>query len=853
MKIRYPRLFTVLITVLLALACSARAASEQERRAYLDWMLKNLPPVPASTTNAATGVVTPSPAGFEGWQARTGELPPDFDSFPRNNYLPDPLTFLNGKQVKTAADWTARRAEIKQLFEKYDVGTMPPPAKYNKVTVTSETKGEGYFTRVVQLTYGPHDEETLDVTVIVPEGKGPFPVLMGGTAASLLRRGYIAATYNQSVDIPNTVPLGLQKIYPEYDFYAMGQKAWQTQLVVDYLYTMPEVDKARIAVTGYSRTGKMAMIAAAWDERITAVVAGSTGVGGAVPWRLSGEYGSGEGTETTTRSFPVWLHPRLRFFSGREDRLPVEANLLAAMIAPRAILMEYGLNDEVSNTWANEQTYYSALKVFSLLKQPDRVGLLRVPGFHGSNDVEAYLDWLDIQFGRSSAKWDNHLLFSYNRADWLKKSGEKVDLKNYPVLAPDSFLAREGKPITSTADWEKQATAIRGSVNWMLGQAPISVAPTARGGGLVGRTGAAAPRAGTAPAAGTGGAPARAGAGAPARGGAPVAGAAGRGTLAAGPNPGQLKPDVPAWVIGRGGNSYGWFDPSPTNPAKSLAAQRNITFGYSSIGGAGVAGTIYYPNNTPAGTKLPVVIWLHGYSYPLGYMWVYRTDLHPILALVQAGYAVLAYDQAGFGSRMTEFAPFPDRQPHWSLMGQMVEDVRKAVDVLSTDSSLDPARISVFGYSVGATVGLYAAALDPRIASVVSVSGFTPMRTDTANRGTGGIARYSEERALIPRLGFFVGNESRLPYDFPELIAAIAPRPVLVVEPAMDRAGSPAEVHGAVLDARKVYALYNAADKLALDEPVDYMRLTTATQDRAVTWLNASQRPAPVPYTPPAP
>ena len=34
------------------------------------------------------------------------------------------------------------------------------------------------------------------------------------------------------------------------------------------------------------------------------------------------------------------------------------------------------------------------------------------------------------------------------------------------------------------------------------------------------------------------------------------------------------------------------------------------------------------------------MIWLHGYSYPLGYMWVYHNDLHPILALVRAGYAV---------------------------------------------------------------------------------------------------------------------------------------------------------------------------------------------------------------------
>jgi dienelactone hydrolase len=843
MKTPTPRLITVLIAGVLALAATARAMTEQERRAHLDWMQKNLPPMPASSTNAGTGAVTQTPAGFDGWQSRTGELPPDFDSFPRDNYLPDPLSFLNGKAVKSASDWAARRAEIKQLFEKYDIGTMPPAAKYNKVTVDSETKGEGYFTRVVTLTYGPNpdNERTLVVTLTIPDGNGPFPVLMGGTPASLIRRGYIAAAYNQSVDIPNEAPLGLQKLYPQYDFYSMGQTAWQTQLVVDYLFTLPQVDKAKIAVTGYSRTGKMAMIAAAWDERIAAVVAGSTGVGGSVPWRLAGEYGAGEGVESTTRSFPVWFHPRLRFFSGHEDRLPIDANLLAALIAPRAILMEYGLNDEVANTWAQEQTYASARKVFSLLKQPDRIGLLRVPGFHGSNDVEAYLDWLDIQFGRSNAQWDNKLLFAHDRTAWLRESGEKIDPKSYPVVAPDAFLQRAGKPIATAADWETQAAAIRSSVTSMLGQAPASYTAPARGGagagrggaaGAVGRAGAAAP-----------GAAARGGAAPAGRGAAP---AAGRGAVA-GPNPGQLKPDVPAWVIQRGGTSFGWFDPSPTNPAKSLAAQRNLTFGYN------VAGTIYYPNNTPAGTKLPVAIWLHGYSYPLGYMWVYRTDLHPILALVQAGYAVLAYDQIGFGSRMGDFAPFYDRQPKWSLMGQMVDDVRKAVDTLSADAALDPERISVFGYSIGGTVGLYAAALDPRIKSVVAIGGFTPMRTDTANRGLGGLARYSEVHPFIPKLGFFIGQESRLPYDFPELIAAIAPRPVLVVEPTMDRAAAPAEVRQGVVNARRAYALYNASDKLALDEPVDYLRLTTATQDRAVKWMNAIHHPAPVPFTPAAP
>jgi len=91
------------------------------------------------------------------------------------------------------------------------------------------------------------------------------------------------------------------------------------------------------------------------------------------------------------------------------------------------------------------------------------------------------------------------------------------------------------------------------------------------------------------------------------------------------------------WVISNGGGSYGWLE-----PAKSEAAARHVMFN-------GLAGDLYYPKDTPAGKKLPTVIWLHGYSYPLGYMWVYHFDMHPILALVHAGYAVLAYDQSGFG------------------------------------------------------------------------------------------------------------------------------------------------------------------------------------------------------------
>ena len=614
------RLFRLLgvVLVLAALAYPLRAMSQQDRSAYLDWMVKSLPSAPQ----------------FEQWQQRTGELPPDFEAFPRNNFLPDPLTFMNGRAVRNASDWTRRRAEIRQLLEKWQVGTVPPRATTFKTTVQSETPGNGYATRVVAIDYGPQAGKTTTVTVTltIPQGPGPFPVMIGGAASSLIRRGYIACSYTGTVDAPGAIAT----LYPDHDFASMGQVAFTLQTVVDHLLTVPQVDKARIAITGYSRAGKMALIAAALDERIAAVVAGSTGVGGVTPWRLSGEYGMGEGVESTTRSFPIWFHPRLRFFSGKEDRLPVDGNLIVAMLAPRAILIQYGLNDEVTNTWSHEQAYYSARRVFSLLRQPNRIGLLRVPGFHGSNDVEASLDWLDIQFGRSTAAWDNKLMFDWSRAQWLKDSGEHIDPNRYPAHTADRPAVekrgedREHRRLGESGcrhssrnqrDARRKSGFLRCACRWTR-RAGAACSPAA------------------APAAGRGAAP--------------------------GPNPGQLRPDVPAWVIQRGGNAFGWVE-----PGRSLAAMRPMNFGY------GVTGHLYFPNNTPAGTRLPAVIWLHGYSYPLGYMWVYRSDPHPILALVNAGYAVLAFDQAGFGSRMGEFAPFYKRHPHWSLMGRMVEDTTR--------------------------------------------------------------------------------------------------------------------------------------------------------------------------------
>lgn len=756
----------------------------EDRAAYLQWMKQNLLEVPEWTA----------------WQQKTGELPPDFDQLPRQNQLPDPLTFLNGKPVgSSAADWNARRTEIRQLFEKYVTGTFPQKPPIDKVELINETKENGYITRNVRLIFGPQGKGSVRVCLVIPDAKNgeKLPVMISpnltGWASSLIRRGYISAGYAGNDGMDDAAIL--KDLYPDYDFATLPRRAWLAQIVIDYLATLPQVDMRYIAINGYSRDGKMATIAAAFDERITALVAGSTGVGGVVPWRFAGERGGGEGIESTTRMFPGWFIPRFRFFSGREDRLPVDANLFLALIAPRAALLEWGLSDQVANGWAMEQAYFSAQKVYERLGQPERMSLLHVPGFHGSNDIEACLDFLDIQFGRSSEKWSYDFIFPWNYNKWLSTSGEKIDINKYPKHNPAA------KMTSTRAEWNTKAAELRKSVEWMLGERPpVLTSPPA-----------------TVPARRSG------------MGGRPTPGPTEVAKGNAG-NPGQLAPDVPAWVIAAGGQEYGWLAPE-----KEQVTSRRIRFGAGNV-----TGDLYYLANTPEGKKLPTVIWLHGYHYPLGYMWVYRRDLHPILALAKAGYAVLAYDQTGHGMRWNESAPFYNRWPHWSRLGKMVEDVRGAVDALQKDAVVDPGNISLFGYTMGGTIGLYAAALDERIAGVVSVAGFTPMRTDTPDRGTSGMTRHSQVYGMVPRLGLFAGNESRLPYDYEDLIALIAPRPVLIIQPAMDRDATPTDVKAAIDRAKTVYTLNGAANNLELQEPNDYARLTAATQNKAIEWMKAN-------------
>lgn len=271
--------------------------------------------------------------------------------------------------------------------------------------------------------------------------------------------------------------------------------------------------------------------------------------------------------------------------------------------------------------------------------------------------------------------------------------------------------------------------------------------------------------------------------------------------------------------------------------------------------GDDVHGNIYY--NTTRTDSAPVVIWLHPYSYATGYNEGYGVEETTVYhKLAQAGYAVLCFDQLGFGQRLLEGRDFYGEHPDWSRLGAMIRDVEAAVDFIADGDgaaqrvmpNIDRSQIHVLGYSLGGMVGLYSAAMDPRIKSVASFAGFTPMRTNTDDKSTGGLDELWQWHALQPMLGLYDGHEEDLPYDFQDVLALVAPRPTLLYTPQQDRFADYADLSSCITGSRAFWRQAGYDDYLTWLSPDDYSRFQSDQQQAYLQWLDvAVHLPAPTP------
>jgi dienelactone hydrolase len=155
---------------------------------------------------------------------------------------------------------------------------------------------------------------------------------------------------------------------------------------------------------------------------------------------------------------------------------------------------------------------------------------------------------------------------------------------------------------------------------------------------------------------------------------------------------------------------------------------------------------------------------------------------------------------------------------------------------------IDKRRICLLGYSLGGMVALYSAALDERVGSVACFSGFTPLRTDTAAKPTGGLRRFSQWYGLLPKLGLYEGRESEIPYDYDDLLRLTAPRSCLIVSQKQDRWADFADVEACVQRASKAWDSQRHTGTLTHRAPDDISRFQEAQQDMFLDWLTGQKK-----------
>ncbi|WP_114579274.1 acetylxylan esterase [Saliphagus sp. LR7] len=337
------------------------------------------------------------------------DLPAPRD-LPRQS-LPDPLKMFDGTPIETPGDWNERRRpELKQLFEHYVYGYRPPAPEIETTVERTEEVLDGQailteidivFTEVPAAPsprlalFTPSDVDAPVPTVLALNSSGNHTTVgddrvtltettrqRGGTPDErgnradswcvpyLLSRGYGFATahceaFSTDEDRTGGVHPHIETPgIPEGRWGTLAAWAWGLERCVTVLESEEHVDGTGICLSGHSRRGKAALLAAAFDERAAIAIPQKSGTGGTALSR-------GNDQETISRinqSFPHWFNGRFPAFSGRTERLPVDQHLLIALVAPRPVIDLEGMRDHWANFGRARDAIRAAAPAYDLLE-----------------------------------------------------------------------------------------------------------------------------------------------------------------------------------------------------------------------------------------------------------------------------------------------------------------------------------------------------------------------------------------------------------------------------------------------------------------------------------------------------
>jgi pimeloyl-ACP methyl ester carboxylesterase len=233
---------------------------------------------------------------------------------------------------------------------------------------------------------------------------------------------------------------------------------------------------------------------------------------------------------------------------------------------------------------------------------------------------------------------------------------------------------------------------------------------------------------------------------------------------------------------------------------------------------------LYLPFSKNNRKKLPAMVVLHGTgdegkqlvdgASPLANRAIAKE-------LAKRGYVVIAPDYPSFGDQK-EYDFDSDRYESGTM--KAIFNHIRCVDLLQVRKEVDPDRIGVIGHSLGGHNAMFVGAFDKRIKVVVSSCGWTLF--DCYNAGEeatkkygGRLGPWAQKRYMPLMRDKYNLDAAKIPFDFDEVIAAIAPRPFFSNSPVNDANFDVNGVKEGIVSATKVYRFLKADENLQVRYP----------------------------------
>jgi len=242
---------------------------------------------------------------------------------------------------------------------------------------------------------------------------------------------------------------------------------------------------------------------------------------------------------------------------------------------------------------------------------------------------------------------------------------------------------------------------------------------------------------------------------------------------------------------------------------------------YASEPGSRVPAYLLIPKDVLKGKKkAPAVLCLHGTNNVIGHGTIVGLGTTPnrgyALELAERGYVTLAPNYP----LLAKYQPDIKKLGWESGTLKAVWDNMRGLDLLEALPFVDGSKLGTIGHSLGGHNSVYTAVFDNRLKAVVSSCGLDSY-LDYYN---GDEKNWQPEKGwcqtrYMRKLADYRGRLADIPFDFHEMIGALAPRHVLIVAPKKDSNFRADSVDRIAAAARPVFKLLGHEDHLKVEHP----------------------------------